>query len=137
MTETSLPHAEFAFPGPLRDSLIASILSGRKTTTTSLLVEYAVEGEELPAVGRRQSVIDSTERPIAVIETVQVDQAQLDQVTLTHVIDEGEGHATVAQWRADHERFWHSEEMRSYLGDPTFTVRNETVVILERFRLIS
>ncbi len=44
MTETPLPPAEFASPGPLRDSLIASILSGAKTTTTSLLIEYAVDG---------------------------------------------------------------------------------------------
>jgi uncharacterized protein YhfF len=137
MTETSLPHAEFAFPGPLRDSLVAFILSGTKTTTTSLLVEYAVENEDLPSVGRRQAVIESTGQPIAVIETVQVDHMRLDQVPLTHVIDEGEGHTTVAQWRADHEQYWQSEEMRSYLADPAFMVRDETVVVLERFRLVS
>lgn len=137
MTDTSLPRAEFAFPGPLRDALIASILSGAKTTTTSLLVEYAVESEELPAAGRRQAVIDSMDQPVAVIETVQVDQVRLDQVPLAHVIDEGEGHTSVAQWRADHEQYWHNEEMRSYLADPGFTVRDNTVVILERFRLVS
>lgn len=137
MTEPPLPHAEFGFPGPLRDSLVASILSGTKTTTTSLLVEYAVEGDPLPAVGRRQAVIDSAGQPVAIIETVQVDQARLDQVPLSHVIDEGEGHVTVTQWRADHERYWQGEEMRSYLTDPSFTVRDETAVILERFQLIS
>ena len=137
MTETSLPRAEFAFPGPLRDALVASILSGTKTTTTSLLIEYAVEDEELPSVGRRQAVIDSVEQPVAVIETVHVDQARLDQMPLTHVIDEGEGHTTIAQWHTDHERFWHSEEMRFYLADPTFTVCGDTVVVLERFRLVT
>lgn len=137
MTDPSLPHAEFAFPGPLRDSLVASILSGTKTTTTSLLAEYAVDDDPLPVVGRRQAVIDSTGRPVVMIETVQVDQVRLDQVPLSHVIDEGEGHVTVAQWRGDHERYWQSEEMRSYLTDPAFTVRNETAVILERFRLIN
>jgi uncharacterized protein YhfF len=110
MTEASLPHAEFAFPGPLRDSLVASILSGVKTTTTSLLVEYAVDGEELPSAGRRQAVIDSMEQSVAIIETVQVDQVRLDQVSLTHIIDEGEGHTTVARWRADHQRHWHGED---------------------------
>lgn len=137
MTDTSLPRAEFAFPGPLRDALIASILSGTKTTTTSLLVEYAVDGEELPAAGQRQAVIDSTDQPVAVIETVQVDEVRLDQVPLAHVIDEGEGHTSVAQWRAGHEQYWHGEEMRTYLADPAFTVRDETVVILERFRFVN
>lgn len=67
MTNSSLPPAEFAFPGPLRDSLVASILAGTKTTTTSLLIEYTVEAEELSAVGRRQAVLDSHGKPVAVI----------------------------------------------------------------------
>lgn len=137
MTDLPLPHAEFAFPGPLRDSLVAAILAGQKTTTTSLLAEYAVESEELPVVGRRQAVVNSAGEPVAVIETVQVEQVQLDQVSLTHAMEEGEGHKTVAQWRADHEQFWQSEDMRSYLQDPTFRVMDETVVVLERFRLVS
>ncbi|WAP50587.1 ASCH domain-containing protein [Arthrobacter sp. ATA002] len=88
-----LPRAEFAFPGPLRDSLVASILAGRKTATTSLVVEYAVEGEDLPAVGSRQAVLDSDNEPVAVIETVQVEQLRLNQVPLAHVIAEGRGTA--------------------------------------------
>ncbi|MHA7189559.1 ASCH domain-containing protein [Arthrobacter sp. MDT2-16] len=135
MTNLSLPHAEFAFPGPLRDSLVAAILTGRKTTTTSLLVEYTVEGEDLPVVGRRQAVVDSQGELVAVIETVQVEQVRLDQVPLVHAIEEGEGHTSVARWRADHEQFWQSEDMRSYLQDPAFVVTDETVVVLERFRL--
>lgn len=137
MTGLSLPHAEFAFPGPLRDALVAAILDGRKTTTTSLLIEYAVEGEELPVAGRRQTVVDSNSEPVAVIETVHVEQVRLDQVPLAHVIDEGEGHTTVAQWREAHEQFWHSDDMRSSLGDPEFVVTDETMVVLERFQLIS
>ena len=33
---------EFAFPGPLRDQLVAAILDGAKTTTTALLREARV-----------------------------------------------------------------------------------------------
>ncbi|MCL2734512.1 MAG: RNA-binding protein, partial [Actinomycetia bacterium] len=33
----ALPKAEFAFPGPLRDKLLAAVLSGAKTSTTGLL----------------------------------------------------------------------------------------------------
>ncbi|MDR3081890.1 MAG: RNA-binding protein, partial [Streptomyces sp.] len=36
----SLPRAEFAFPGLLRDRLVAAILCGAKTSTTGLLAEY-------------------------------------------------------------------------------------------------
>ena len=44
--------------------------------------------------------------------------------------------AQVAQWRAGHEEFWHSEEMRAELGDPEFTVDDDTLIVAERFRLI-
>ncbi|WP_181361950.1 ASCH domain-containing protein [Streptomyces sp. MA5143a] len=133
----SLPTAEFAFPGPLRDRLVAAILDGAKTSTTGLVVDYEHEGEALPAVGDRSVVVDSDERPVAVIEVTGVRVAPLADVDLAHVVDEGEGHTSVAEWREGHERFWHSEEMRAALGDPGFTVDDTTSAVLERFRLVA
>jgi hypothetical protein len=65
MTAGDLPVIEFAFPGPLRDQLVAATLAGEKTTTTGLLVDYERENEPLPAPGSRQVVIDSAGRPAA------------------------------------------------------------------------
>lgn len=134
--EGSLPKAEFAFPGPLRDRLVAAILNGSKTTTTGLLVEYGRKKEPLPKAGDRSLLVDSNDRPVAVLELLDVRVERLEDVDLAHVQDEGEGHATVAAWREGHERFWHSEEMREELGDPTFAVNDTTRVVLERFRVI-
>ena len=49
---------------------------------------------------------------------------------------EGEGYTTIADWRAGHEEFWHSAELRKALEDPTFTVDDSTLVVLERFRVV-
>jgi uncharacterized protein YhfF len=130
-----LPHAEFAFPGPLRDKLVAAILSGAKTSTTSLAAQYGA-AEPMPAVGDRSAVVDSDGRPVAAIEVTEVRVVRLADVDLRHAIDEGEGYASVAQWRAGHERFWHSAEMRGYLGDPGFVVDDDTLVVAERFRVL-
>ncbi|HSE55169.1 MAG TPA: ASCH domain-containing protein, partial [Nocardioidaceae bacterium] len=130
-----MPRVEFGFPGPLRDRLVAAILSGSKTSTTGLVVDYEHEGEPLPQVGSRSVVIDSDDRPVAVIEVTEVRVVPLAQVDLAHVVDEGEGHTSVGEWRADHEQFWHGEEMRAALEDPGFTVDDTTLVVLERFRL--
>src|SRR5262245_507308 len=54
-----LPLAEFAFPGPLRDQLVAAILSGAKTSTSGLALEYEREKEPLPEVGQQSAVVDS------------------------------------------------------------------------------
>ena len=129
--------AEFAFPGPLRDQLVAAILDGSKTSTTTTLIEYEIEQEELPVIGQREVVVDSDGKGVAVIETTEVRHARLADVDLQHVIDEGEGDTTVAQWREGHEHFWHSAEMRNAMGDPDFTVDDDTVLVLQRFKLVS
>ncbi|MEU6984391.1 ASCH domain-containing protein [Streptomyces sp. NPDC046324] len=132
----SLKPLELAFPGPLRDQLVAAVLSGEKTSTTGLMVEYEVEGEELPRVGERWALIDSQERPVAVVETTEVRVLPVGEIDLPFAIEEGEGYTTVAEWRASHERFWHGAEMREFLGDPEFTVTDATVAVAERFKVV-
>jgi uncharacterized protein YhfF len=119
-----LPVIEFAFPGPLRDLLVAAIQAGDKTTTTGLLAGYELDGEPLPQPGLRQAVVDSAGERVAVIE-----------VDLAHALGEGEGFTSVADWRAGHEEFWHSAEIRAELGDQ-FTVDDDTLLTAQEFRLI-
>lgn len=126
---------EFAFPGPLREQLIAAILDGSKTSTTATLIEFEVEQEELPRVGEREVVVDSAGRGVAVIEMTEVRMARLGDVDLQHAVDEGEGFSTVAQWRAGHEDFWHSPDMRTAMKDPEFTVDDTTMLVLQRFQV--
>ncbi|MCZ9352029.1 ASCH domain-containing protein [Streptomyces mutabilis] len=133
----TLPRAEFAFPGPLRDQLVAAILDGSKTSTTGLAAEYERDGEPLPEAGQRSVVVDSDDRPVAVIEVTGVRVVPLARVGLAHAVDEGEGYTSVAEWRAGHERFWHSAEMRAAPDDPGFAVDDETQAVLERFRLVA
>ena len=136
MNLDDLPLVEFAFPGPLRDQLVAAVLSGAKTATTGLVLEYERENEPLPEVGQLLAVVDSADRRIAAIELTQVRVIRLADVDLQHALDEGEGDESVAEWRAGHEKFWHSAEVRAELGDPHFTVNDDTLVLAQRFRLV-
>src|SRR5882757_856292 len=94
---------EFASPGPLRDSLVAAVLAGTKTATTSLLMQWEDEREPLPVPGERQRVIDSAGRVVAIIEIVAADVVALGDVDVSVAFAEGEGYASVAQWRVAHE----------------------------------
>ncbi len=98
----ALPPYEFAFPGPLRDKLVAAVLDGKKTATTGLLQDYELEGEPLPVVGARAAVIELTD----------VRVSRLGDVDVVHARDEGEGFSSVADWRAGHERYWHGADYR-------------------------
>ncbi|MGK5442087.1 ASCH domain-containing protein [Micromonospora sp. URMC 105] len=131
-----LPKTEFAFPGPLRDQLVAAVLAGAKTSTTGLLQDYERDGEPLPVVGERSVVVDSADRPVALIELTEVRVVRLGDVDLDHAQDEGEGYQSVAAWRAGHEAYWHGPDYRGWLGDPEFTVDDDTLAVAERFRLL-
>lgn len=132
-----LPPIEFAFPGPLRDMLVAAVLSGAKTSTTGILAEYEADGEPLPVAGETMVIVDSDERPVGVLEVTDVRVLRLADVDLQHALDEGEGFTSVAEWRAGHEEFWHGPQMREAIGDPGFTVDDDTPVVAERFRLVT
>jgi uncharacterized protein YhfF len=131
-----LPIDEFAFPGPLRDRLVAAVLAGEKTATSSLLVEYEVEDSPLPRPGDRGIVVDSESRPLAVIETTRVARMRFDEVDLPTARDEGEGFASVADWRAAHVEFWTSREFRDAIGASAFTPVDDTTVVVTWFKVI-
>ena len=134
----ALPAWGFAFPGALRDELTALALAGTKTTTAGLLAEMEAEGEALPVPGTREVLLDSDERPVAVIETVDCRVVRLADVDDRHAIDEGEGYADAAEFRVAHERFWNGylDNLRTTLGDPEFDIDDDTLIVLQRFRII-
>jgi uncharacterized protein YhfF len=142
LTETdpaSLPRAEFGFAGTgLRRRLVEAVLAGDKTATAGLLADYERDGEAPGRSGDRQVVLDVDDREVAVIELTEVTIRRMAEVDLQFAIDEGEGFASVADWRAAHERFWsgYIDEIRAGTGDPMFSLTDDTLVVCERFRLV-
>jgi uncharacterized protein YhfF len=51
---------------------------------------------------------------------------------------EGEGFASVQEWRLAHEAFWngYADELRIRLGDRSWCLVGDTLVVVERFRLL-
>ena len=128
----------FAFPGPLRDELTQLALEGTKTTTAGLYVEVELGDDALPVIGAKEVLLDSEERPVALIETVDCRVVRLADVDDRHAIDEGEGYADAHDFRVAHERFWNGyiDELRERLGDPDFALGDDTLVVLQRFRIV-
>jgi len=134
-----LPRWGFAFPGPLRDELTALALAGAKTTTAGLLVEHELDGEPVPRPGERAILVDSAERPVAIVETLACRVVRLADVDDRHAIDEGEGYANAHEFRVAHERFWNGylDDLRARIGQPSFTIGDDTPIVAERFRVLA
>ena len=133
-----LPAFGFADPGPVRDELTAAVLAGVKVATTSLAVDYVIDGTPLPTVGGRSVVYGSDLRPVAIIETTAWRLWTIGLVDDAFAAAEGEGYADAGAWRIAHEGSWatYLDAYRRALHDPDFAITTSTVVICEWFRLI-
>lgn len=116
---------------------MAAVVAGVKTATTGLLIEWELDGEPVPQAGERLVVVDSCEAAVAVIELEHVEVRALADVDVVVARREGEGFTSVEEWRVAHEAFWngYAGELRARLGDPGWTLDDDTRVIVERFRL--
>lgn len=113
------------------DELLALVLDGTKTATSSAHADYVddgEDGEELPEPGMLGIVLDGAGHPRALVATTEVRVVPFDQVDADHARDEGEGDGSLEHWRAVHERFFTEHADGGFLpGMP---------VVLERFRVL-
>lgn len=123
----------FAFggAGPLGDQLATLVLQGRKRATTSLPIEFTSQGESLPVRGSLSVILDGQDRPVAIIERTQVASRPFDDVDEAYAAIEGEGDASLAQWRAGHLDYF--RQVCERLGG-RFDGRSE--VICQVFRVV-
>jgi uncharacterized protein YhfF len=126
----------FALPGPQRDRLVDAVLKGKKTATSSLLAEWLLDDQELPAVGDRREVLDSNDNPVAVIELTAVDVIRLGDVDIALARDEGEGFESVAAWREAHERFWTADVIPRLPASMAGPLTDRAQIVVVRFRLV-
>ncbi|GAA4397175.1 ASCH domain-containing protein [Fodinibacter luteus] len=110
------------------DDLLALVLGGTKTATSSAHADYVSAGEELPAPGMLGIVLDGAGHPRALVVTTEVRVVAFDHVDAGHARDEGEGDRTLEHWRAVHERFFTEHAAGGFQPDMP--------VVLERFRLL-
>ncbi|MGY0459456.1 ASCH domain-containing protein [Kitasatospora sp. cg17-2] len=118
---------ELGTPDGIRTELNSLVLAGRKTATTGLLAEYAEQSEELELPGERLALVDDAGGFVAAIEITGVEVTTFGAVTWEHARAEGEGDASLAEWREGHRGYW------SRLGT---AVEDGTAVVCLAFRLV-
>src|SRR5699024_5238482 len=91
------------------DELLALLLAGTKTATSSAAAVYAKEGVAPPVRVDLSIVLDGDGRPRALAATTQVRLCAFDDVDAAHAAGEGEGDRSLAHWRRVHEKFFTEE----------------------------
>ncbi|WP_331462035.1 ASCH domain-containing protein [Streptomyces sp. KMM 9044] len=77
--------------------------------------------------GERLALLDNDGRAVATIEITDVETTSFAKVTWGHAAAEGEGDASLEDWRAGHRRFWQRE------GTP---VEDGTPLVCLTFRVV-
>lgn len=125
------PSWSFGDDPALADALLALVLDGTKTATSTALAEFEAGDEPLPARGDLSIVTDGAGRPGALIRTTRVETVPFDQVDAAFAAAEGEDDRSLDSWRVEHERYW--RRVLEPLGaqfSPTMPV------VTERFELL-
>ncbi|MDO9396642.1 MAG: Gfo/Idh/MocA family oxidoreductase [Herbiconiux sp.] len=133
----TLERLEFGPPGAFRDQLVALILSGRKTGSTTLRVAYALPGgtQAVPRPGERRALIGSSGEPVAVIEYLEVVDTALDTITVDLAAHES---PSPEAWRAAHVAYFETltEAVRAHLGDPAWAATAPGPLVTTVFRVV-
>jgi uncharacterized protein YhfF len=111
----------------LADGLLAAVLSGEKTATSSSQWEYG-EDVPLPQVGELSIILDGAGHPRALIRTTSVEVIPFDQVTADFAAAEGEDDGSLEAWRTGHREYF-----TRVLDGHEF--REDMPVVCERFEL--
>ncbi|GHD13783.1 ASCH domain-containing protein [Zhihengliuella salsuginis] len=121
----------------LADALLHEVMHGQKRATSSLLVEYADEGEALPSIGAHWVVCSGSGEPALIVRTTELRLAAFDDVDEAFAHDEGEDDRTLESWRREHEKFW--RRTRAAAGEdwwPGLTAEPGQELVLERFTVV-
>ena len=106
------------------------VLKGQKKATSSSVLGYQIEGEEIPKEGNLSVITDWDGNPRCVIKTTRVRIIPYKDITFDIAKLEGEDD-TLESWRKNHEKFF-TEEGK----DLGYKFSEEMEVIFEEFEVI-
>lgn len=113
------------------DYLAQLVIDGTKTATCSGFIFYELENEPLPTTKDYSIILNSDDKPVAIIKLVEVTITPMNEVTEEFAIAEGEGDRTYKYWWDAHEKFFTSE-----LKSIGREFSEDMLLVCERFKLV-
>lgn len=105
------------------------VVDGIKTATCSGHIFYVLKNEPLPTTENYGIVLDSEDKPMAIIKTTEVTLTPMNEVTEEFAVAEGDG--TYQNWWDIHEEFF-----RDKLNVIGLEFSEDILLVCERFEVI-
>ena len=103
---TPPPAWSFGDDPVLADQLLALVLDGIKTGTSTAEASFDLHHEAMPAVGDLSILLDGAGWPRALIRTTSVETVPFGEVSADFAAAEGEDDRSLASWRHEHEVYF-------------------------------
>jgi len=116
---------ELGTPGTMREWLNGLVLEGKKRATAGTSDEY--EDNEKEFVGEWLALVNDDLDKVGTVEVTEVIETTFANVPWSFAQAEGEGDASIEEWRSGHRRFWTNEGVG---------VTDEMPVVLVFFKLV-
>ncbi|NMD72226.1 ASCH domain-containing protein [Bacillus sp. DNRA2] len=113
------------------DYIAKLVIDGIKTATCSGYIFYELENEPLPTTEDYSIILNSDDKPLAIIKTVEVTLTPMNEVTEEFAVAEGEGDSTYQYWWEAHEKFFRNE-----LNAIGREFSEDMLLVCERFEVI-
>lgn len=113
------------------DELADLVLEGKKNGTSSGYALYQMDHEPLPKVGDYSVVVNGSDVPIGIIQTVEVLILPWKEITEEQAAAEGEGDLSLAYWQKGHYNYF-----KPYYEEHGLLLNEETKIVFERFQLV-
>jgi uncharacterized protein YhfF len=107
------------------------VIKGIKTATCSGYIFYELENEPLPTAEDYSIILNSDNKPVAIIKTVEVTLTPMNKVTEEFAFAEGEGDRTYRYWWETHEKFFRHE-----LNGIGREFAEDMLLVCERFKVV-
>lgn len=132
VTGTIVPQSWYFGDSPeLADQLLALVLDGTKTATSTALIEFERAEEPVPLKGDLSIVLDGEGHPRALVRTTEVATVPFDEIGAEHAAAEGEDDRSLVSWRVEHEKYW-----RRVLAELDAEFTEDLLVVTERFEVL-
>ena len=130
-TEPTYDAWAFGADATQADELCALVLAGKKRATTSALIAYELEDEDLPKVGEYSIITDGASNARCIIRTTKVSILPFNEVDADFAAREGEDDGSLESWRRIHQAVFSKElEALGRTMSPTMQVVCESFELL-------
>jgi len=113
------------------DYLAQLVVGGVKTATCSAYIFYELEDEPLPTTEDYSIILNSHDKPLAIIKTTDVKILPMNEVPKEFTFAEGEGDRTYRYWKEEHEKFFQAELRK--IGEE---FQEDMLLVCERFEVV-